>query len=183
MTEGTPAVDVARQAAETLDQLVWTVDAQHDTAGSFAAYASRFAEEHLDAAGLSHRFQVQPELGRYELAADTRRQVYLAFNEAVNNVAKHERATKVHITIGVDARGLAVEIADNGRGFPEGGGDPTGNGLRNMRDRLASVGGVVEMASEPGHGTRIRFHAPLASTRARPASHLDAIPPGPGGGQ
>lgn len=70
MTEGTQASNVARDAAETLDQLVWTVDAQNDTVASFATYATRFAEEHLNAAALSYRFRIQPVNGRREPHGD-----------------------------------------------------------------------------------------------------------------
>src|SRR5689334_249975 len=141
MTEGTKASAQARDAAETLDQLVWTVNAQNDTAGSFAAYASRLAEEHLDAAGLRHRFHIQQGLGPRALGADVRRQVYLAFKEAINNVVKHAHASEVRISVGIEGQTFVVEVTDNGCGFTVGGGDPTGIGVTGMRERLEAVGG------------------------------------------
>jgi two-component sensor histidine kinase len=174
MAEGTAASAEARGAAETLDQLVWTVNAQNDTAGSFAAYASRLAEEHLDAVGLRHRFHVQPGLGDRALAADVRRQVYLAFKEAINNVVKHARATEVHISVGIEGETLVVEVADNGCGFTVGSGDPTGIGVDGMRERLEAVGGSTSLTSEPEGGTRVAFRCPLMSGRDG-ASHVHAI--------
>ena len=161
MTEGTEASAVARAAAETLDHVVWTVNARNDTAGALATYASRFAEEHLDAAGLRHRFHIQPGLGTRELRADVRRQVFLAFREAITNVVKHARATEVHITIRIEDDALFVEVVDDGCGFVAGKGDPTGIGLEGMRERLASVSGSATIASVPGRGTRVTFRAPL----------------------
>ena len=174
IAEGTEASAVARAAAETLDQLVWTVNAQNDTAGSFAAYASRLAEEHLDAAGLKHRFHIQPGLGTRELGAETRRQVYLAFKEAINNLVKHARATEVHISIGIEDKTLVVEVADDGCGFSAGSGDPTGIGLAGMRERLEAIGGSAALTSTPGAGTRVVFRSPLKSGRDG-ASHVHAI--------
>ena len=174
MTEGTGASAVARSAAETLDQLVWTVNAQNDTAGSFAAYASRFAEEHLDAAGLRHRCHVEPGLGARELAADTRRQVYLAFKEAITNVVKHAGASDVRISMAIEGEMLVVEVADDGCGFTVGSGDPTGIGLGGMRARLHAVGGSVDLTSVPGGGTRVVFRTPLNPSGGA-ASHVHAI--------
>jgi signal transduction histidine kinase/streptogramin lyase len=174
MAEGSEASAAARAAAETLDQLVWTVNAQNDTAGSFAAYASRLAEEHLTAAGLRYRFHIQPGLGDRALGAETRRQVYLAFKEAINNVVKHARATEVHISVGIEGDTLVVEVADDGCGFAAGSGDPTGIGLAGMRHRLEAVGGLAELTSAPGGGTRVVFRSPLMSGGDRP-SHVHAI--------
>ena len=174
LAEGTETSSAARAAAETLDQLVWTVNAQNDTAGSFAAYASRLAEEHLTAAGLRYRFHIQPGLGDRALGAETRRQVYLAFKEAINNVVKHARATEVHISVGIEGDTLVVEVADDGCGFAAGSGDPTGIGLAGMRHRLEAVGGLAELTSAPGGGTRVVFRSPLMSGGDRP-SHVHAI--------
>ena len=174
IAEGTEASAAARAAAETLDQLVWTVNAQNDTAGSFAAYASRLAEEHLDAAGLKHRFHIQPGLGTRELGAETRRQAYLAFKEAITNVVKHARATEVHISIGIEDTTLVVEVADNGCGFTAESGDPTGIGLAGMRARLEAIGGSAALTSTPGGGTRAVFRSPLKVGRDG-ASHVHAI--------
>ena len=177
MTEGSGASAAARAAAETLNQLVWTVNAQNDTAGSFAAYASRFAEEHLDAAGLIYRFHVPPGLGDRALGAETRRQVYLAFKEAITNVVEHAHATEVHISIGIEGETLVVEVADDGCGFAAGSGDPTGIGLTGMRHRLEAVGGPAALTSAPGCGTRVLFRSPLIRRRPRPACPCDAAPP------
>ena len=53
---------------------------------------------------------------------------------------------------------MEVEIEDDGRG----GADRTrGSGLRGLEDRLGSVGGVLDVASPPGAGTRLRARVPL----------------------
>ena len=178
IAEGTEASVAARAAAETLDQLVWTMNAQNDTAGSFAAYASRLAEEHLDAAGLTHRFHIQTGLGARELGAETRRQVYLAFKEAINNVVKHARATEVHISIGIEDQTLVVEVADDGCGFSAGSGDPTGIGLAGMRERLEAIGGSAALTSTPGGGHTRRVSV---TVEVRPGRRLacpcDTAPP------
>ena len=50
-----------------------------------------------------------------------------------------------------------VTVADNGRGFDAANTSIAGNGLRNMRRRVAEGGGQFELHSQPGHGTQIRI--------------------------
>ena len=56
---------------------------------------------------------------------------------------------------------LSVEITDNGNGLPEGADMGEGNGLRNIRKRILSLQGRIEIRSQ--NGTRIRFSIPLAN--------------------
>jgi signal transduction histidine kinase len=78
----------------------------------------------------------------------------------VQNAAKHAEATCVHVEIHVLQDGeVRLTIRDDGRGFAP---DEvrTGAGLANMRDRVDAVGGVFELRSEPGHGTRLDIEVP-----------------------
>jgi signal transduction histidine kinase len=59
----------------------------------------------------------------------------------------------------VNERWLEVDVGDDGCGFDAAGGN--GNGLPNMRQRMADVGGRFDLASEAGRGTRISFAVPL----------------------
>ena len=80
----------------------------------------------------------------------------MACREALNNVIKHADASEVEIRLSVQKDRLLVSITDNGCGF-----DPTAgstrNGLRNMKQRLESIGGAFDCESAPGRGTRIHL--------------------------
>jgi len=82
--------------------------------------------------------------------------------EALNNVAKHASASRVDIRLDADGHSLLLEIADDGKGI---GGSDLGKrtcfGLRGMRERAHSLGGTIDIASEPGRGTTISVTAPL----------------------
>jgi PAS domain S-box-containing protein len=93
--------------------------------------------------------------------------VYRTVAEAVTNVRKHSGASHVTVTIGQRRDALIVMVADDGRGFAI---EETAQrpdrvlhiGLDTMIERVRMAGGVLDIDSAPGNGTRISFDVPLA---------------------
>ena len=97
-------------------------------------------------------------IGRYPPEIETT--VYFSCSEALQNAAKHaESATGVTISVWQD-RELHFEVRDDGAGFDVST-TPLGNGLTNLRDRLAAVGGTITLTSTPGQGTVLGGSIPL----------------------
>jgi signal transduction histidine kinase len=82
---------------------------------------------------------------------------YYVIAEAVTNAQKHARAEAIRIRVSRSSRALHVEVADDGLG----GADPRGSGLQGLRDRVEAVGGVLDVATARGRGTRIRALLPV----------------------
>jgi hypothetical protein len=91
-----------------------------------------------------------------QVSSHTRHHMTLAVKEAVHNVIKHARASGIAVGV-VWAEGeLTVSIQDNGRGFsPDSA--PVGQGLTNMKRRLAELGGTCAIQSEVGRGTTVEL--------------------------
>jgi signal transduction histidine kinase len=90
--------------------------------------------------------------------------LYRVGQEALNNAAKHAGAQAVVITLEASAGELVLRVRDDGRGFHPGKSFPGHLGLRSMRERAASVGGVVAISSAPGQGTEVTFRVPRPET-------------------
>ena len=83
---------------------------------------------------------------------------YFVVAEALTNVAKYAQATHASVNVRREDGEILVEVMDDGVG----GADPsTGSGLRGLLDRVAAVGGRLELDSPPGHGTTVRASIPL----------------------
>ena len=83
--------------------------------------------------------------------------VYYVVSEALANAAKHSRASCVSVRVAVGKSTTAVEVVDDGVG----GADPRGgSGLRGLSDRVAALGGVLAVSSEPERGTALRVELP-----------------------
>ncbi len=87
-----------------------------------------------------------------------------AVGEALTNAGKHAHAQRVVVYAEPDEKdGLTVTVNDDGRGFDPAR-VPEGVGLsRSVRGRVQEVGGVVEVRSEPGHGTEVRLRVPTTT--------------------
>jgi signal transduction histidine kinase len=92
------------------------------------------------------------------LPAEVQVAFYRVCQEALNNVAKHAKASQVEIDLKHNGPAVELHIRDDGRGFvPEQ--MVSGHyGLSMMRERAASVGALLTVTSQPGHGTELNMH-------------------------
>lgn len=80
--------------------------------------------------------------------------------EALSNVARHAHARRVELTARVDGDHFELVVADDGRGFPRD--FVAGYGVHNMHERAGLLHGALDIQTEPGRGTRMALHVPLA---------------------
>jgi two-component system sensor histidine kinase DesK len=85
----------------------------------------------------------------------------LVLRECVTNIVRHARAARCRLTIAADPERTFFEISDDGRGGIE----HEGNGLRGMRERLATLGGRLAIDSD--QGTRLRVEIPATAPLAQ----------------
>jgi signal transduction histidine kinase len=95
--------------------------------------------------------------GRYPI--DVEAAAYFCCLEAIQNTSKHAGTAAARVEVETGPEALTITVTDEGPGF-----DPAqvegGTGLVNIRDRVDSAGGTVELSSSPGEGTRIRVVLP-----------------------
>jgi signal transduction histidine kinase len=80
--------------------------------------------------------------------------------EALSNVARHAQAKHSEVRLARRGSNALLTIEDDGVGFDVGG-DSSGNGLRNMRERAEAMGGALRITSRAGKGTRLRVTIPV----------------------
>ena len=150
----------ARATVQTMDEIVWAVNPGNDTLQSLGDYVCKVATSLLSGAEIACQLDVPTVLPVLPLSAEQRHNLVLSVREALHNVVKHSRATEAGLWLRFDEGRLEVEVRDNGVGFvPASAG--RGNGLGNLRRRLAEIGGGCEIASTPGQGTRVRLTVSL----------------------
>lgn len=155
----------ARTAVRSLDEIVWVVNPKNDTLDRFAEYLCGYVPDFLKAAGIRCRLDMPVEVPMIPLPHDTGHHLYLAVKETLHNIIKHSGASEVWLRLQFSQEKLTLVIEDNGRGYAAGMKlQPDADGLANLRQRLASLGGECEQSSEPGKGTTTRFVMPVKHT-------------------
>ncbi|MDQ8002573.1 MAG: histidine kinase, partial [Pseudomonadota bacterium] len=138
-----------------------------DTLGLPAAI-ERLGDEFAEDGTLTTTLDVQGE--PFELSQDVKTALFRVAQEALTNVHKHARARQVRIALRFEpAAGVRLTIEDDGAGFDVEAtqADPRrGIGLRNMRERLGAIGGLLDVRSGAGR-TTITAEVPAASARAQ----------------
>ncbi|MGA2244165.1 MAG: two-component regulator propeller domain-containing protein [Verrucomicrobiota bacterium] len=157
--------DDSREVLRSLDEIVWAVNPEKDTLEHLVSYIAQYAQEYFRRTGIELDLEVPPQLPAQPLTSQSRHHLFLAVHEALTNLLKHSGATRANIAMNRRGSEFEIAVSDNGRGF-----DPAdreagaassaagfGNGVGNMRRRLAELGGRCELQSRPGQGTTVRF--------------------------
>jgi signal transduction histidine kinase len=112
--------------------------------------------------GIRCRVKLPPETTKLDI--DVATTAFRIFQEILTNVARHARATRVDIDLGVTDEQVSLDVHDNGVGIAEG--DLNGRkslGLLGMHERALLFGGEVSITGTPGHGTRVAVVIPTRS--------------------
>jgi signal transduction histidine kinase len=145
----------ARQIIQSLDETVWAVNPRNDTLPHLLNYLSEFAIEFLKVAGVRCRLDFPDHPSPRSMSAEARHNLFLTVKEALNNAARHAQATEVWVRATADDESLVFTVEDNGHGFENAPGRSSGDGLRNMQQRMEAIGGRFNIESSPDSGTKV----------------------------
>ena len=139
-----------------------------ETQGLIPALGS-YAQRLRETEGLNVVLSVNGEFGRLSHNAEVA--IFSVVQEAITNARKHARASRIDIEVTPADDSLTVIIRDNGAGFDvskvTGRYDERGSlGMLNMKERAQIVDGTFSISSQPGQGTAVTLHLPLATNLA-----------------
>jgi ligand-binding sensor domain-containing protein/signal transduction histidine kinase len=165
--------DASREMLHSLDEIVWAVNPQNDMLEHVVSYIGHYAHEYFQDTGIDCEVDMPTQLPPNPVSSQMRHHLLLAVHEAFTNILKHSGATRCRVAIDYDgAAVLKVTVSDNGHGFDlsdieSKNAESTavmGNGLRNMRRRLADIGGECLIKSEFRQETTVIFILPLGQS-------------------
>ena len=156
--------DQARAVAEVNDIEQIGREALAEVRAAVAGYRARGLAAELDgarvaleAAGVEVEMRAAPVRLRPELESA----LAMALREAVTNIVRHAGATHATIHVIEDGEDVRLQVSDDGRG-PAG---PAGSGITGMRERMAALGGIIEVGDPEDsdrHGTVVEVTVPTA---------------------
>jgi signal transduction histidine kinase len=156
-----------RSLLGAIDETVWAVNSRRDTFGDFETYVCSYAEKFLKATPIRCSLEADADIPDRPFALASRRNLFLAIKEALNNAVKHSGATELTLNIHLQGDTIVVKVEDNGRGFDVSAANAERNGLSNIAQRAAEAGGTCRIASQPGAGCRVELSVPLVHPAQR----------------
>ncbi len=101
-----------------------------------------------------------PPLADTRFDKDLEISLYRVAQEAINNAVRHGKAGQIEVELALSVGHLGLSVTEDGGGFDVAGQSSSGLGLMTMKDRIASIGGTLDIASKPGQ-TVVRATVPL----------------------
>ena len=145
-----------QQISESLGDIVWNINPQYDDIQNLLVRMRRYAADMLEGATILYQLEFPEEVSHFKLPMDKRRDFYLLYKEAINNLVKYSKATKAQVKLTLTENVLHLCIEDNGIGF-----DVNtirkGNGLNNMQHRADLLKSRFHISSQPQQGTSIEL--------------------------
>src|SRR5262249_31399372 len=108
----------SRELLKTMDEIVWAVNPRNDSLENLAAYLSHYADDYFQNTSIDSQLRLPREIPHSPLSSEARHNLFLAFEEALNNALKHSSATSVQIEMALAGHKFEIQITDNGKGLP-----------------------------------------------------------------
>ncbi|MBA3674367.1 MAG: hypothetical protein H0W75_05315 [Chitinophagaceae bacterium] len=150
-------VDNSNDLVQKMNEIIWAMNEKNDTLEDLLFYTRAYAVEYCEENNLECEVNIPETIPPHFVSGEVRRNLFLTVKESLHNIVKHADAKKVKINFSVGKK-LSVFIRDDGKGFIVNN-NSDGNGLKNMKKRIESIGGNFEMLNEKG--TIVNMTVPL----------------------
>jgi signal transduction histidine kinase len=141
---------------DAMADIVWTINPENDQFEKIILRMRSFAYELLGAKNIDFEFVAADDVAKMKLPMNVRKNLYLIFKEATNNLVKYAAADRALFSLTAEKSNLTMLIKDNGQGFDTAK-VKDGNGLKNMKKRAGEMRAQLVINSFPGNGTTIQL--------------------------
>ncbi|MEO6150270.1 MAG: sensor histidine kinase, partial [Mucilaginibacter sp.] len=153
---------ISKDLIDNMRDLIWILNPENATLDNLVARIREYCSDYVEGLTVQTEFDIQDEVPQIKIPQQAQRNIFLTIKEALHNCIKHAGCDKIFITLSYKDEMLSVTITDTGKGFDMEGLKRPGNGLRNMQQRMRSIGGDLNITSVLGSGTTIETKILLA---------------------
>ncbi|UTA67244.1 MULTISPECIES: sensor histidine kinase [Emticicia] len=146
--------DNSEETVLLMRDTVWAINPENDSTEKLFERMRSFGVEMLTARGITFNFELLIDGKRDIFPMEQRRNIYLIYKEAINNISKHSQATHASCQVTRGQGMVKIQVSDNGKGFNvneifE------GNGLKNFKHRSQEYDLNVSVQSSAQTGTEV----------------------------
>jgi signal transduction histidine kinase len=152
----------SRKLISNMSEIVWSLNPENKTLDQLLSYLREQLNNLLEYSSIQYNIQFPGMALPIALSNEQKRNIILATKEIVHNAVKYSKAKNITVTASIQPTLLQFEIADDGCGFDVSG-SFSGNGLRNIQQRINEIGGTLTITSGNGQGSRFVYSLPIAT--------------------
>ena len=146
---------------QNLSEIVWAMSDDKNNAEETIAFLKRYASEFYQSTNIEISFTSNLKNKNISINSFIRKNLFSIYKEILNNALKYSKATTIKVDINIDKL-ITLEIKDNGIGIPqEKLSKPSGNGIINIKKRVESLSGTLEIKNE--NGTYFYISIPISN--------------------
>ena len=136
------------EMSEKMNEIVWALNQRYDSLGDLVSFSRAYAADYLQDKNMQLIFHADQIVDK-KIHGEVRRNIFMVIKESLHNVIKHAEASVVTIEFKEEEK-LKVTIGDNGKGIDIYNIRPFANGIDNMKKRIESVGGQIQLLKDGG---------------------------------
>jgi two-component system sensor histidine kinase UhpB len=137
----------AYHLVDNMRELIWTLNPENNTLENLVIRFREYIGEYLEETEIDFKIEIPTSLPDLKISNSASRNLFSIVKEALQNTVKHANSRFFLLEVQLQDNFLKLKIEDDGSGF-EIENVKLGNGLKNMRSRVESLGGEFEMLSE-----------------------------------
>ena len=143
---------------DNIGNIIWALNPVNNSVENLLSYIREYAYDFLDLHKIKITFAFPVTVTTHTLAHEIRAHIFMIIKEALHNIVKHSDAMNVNMSIQIDGNKFCCSIIDDGKGISPNKKNNFGNGLRNMQQRIAEVGGNIDIQSQAEKGTCVNMN-------------------------
>ncbi|HEX8358169.1 MAG TPA: two-component regulator propeller domain-containing protein [Segetibacter sp.] len=153
--------DNSSRMMEAMDDIVWSINPINDSMEKITARMREYAANLFEAKDIEYTFNVDESVKHIKLDMEARRDFFLIFKEAINNLVRHSKCKHAAVKIEIYEYTMLMKILDDGVGFVVKEVD-NGNGISNMQKRAQALNGILNIESKVSAGTKVILEVKFA---------------------
>ena len=146
--------ETAVKMIENMRDLIWALNPENTTLDNLIARIREYTSDYIEDFPIELASSFPETLPQIAISKESHHELFMVVKEILNNISKHSMATELFFGLVLTNDNMVITIKDNGIGF-----DcktiTYGNGLKNMKSRITTIGGKFEILCEKGEGTLV----------------------------
>jgi signal transduction histidine kinase len=151
----------SKKVIDKMSEIIWALNSSNDSLANLISYLHKYSKDFLESKDIACFVSLPSNIPDKKLTAAFRRNIFLIFKEATNNIVKHSGTKKTELVFTLDGDDLVITLKDFGSRTQKNDSNGSGNGLTNMKNRAAENNGALEITFLDGAGTLVEYRSKI----------------------